>query len=660
MADTTVQETWNRYIYIRDTGHARAVEKMTLCDDFFLGDQWPQADIDRLNAEKRPALTINKTLSRLAAVFGEQIRTQAEIGFKPMHKGPEGSAELMTRVWLAIANANQYRWKRSEVFCDGAIGSRGFYDLRLSFDSNIYGDVVLEKDDAKSVMIDPDANGYDPDSWHDVMRSKWYSYSDVQLMYGTELADKMKSLSSTEYPWEYDALVRFRDRFRDNQRVVVPTGTGWGYYEDSDEAVAFIRVIERQVKEPADMEYFVDPMSGSLMCVPFSWDRNRIAHVVQSRRWAVIRRKGERIRWVQVCGPELVKDEWSPYKHFTTIPYFPFFRNGRATGLVEHLIGPQVLLNKSLSQELHIVNTSANSGWKVKQNSIKNMSIEELEQRGAETGLIIELDDVSNAEKIQPNNIPQGMDRLASKAEGFFGPVSGVPDAMVGMERSPEMPAKAQMAASMRGALNLAKPLENLERTDFMLARNVLDIVQEFYTEERVFRVKTDPYAEDAEEIRVNFQGDSGEILNDLTEGKYDIEATSRPTQETFEESQFDEAVVMRKELGIAIPDEVLIANSKLANKREILANMKKAPPPPELQKRIEKMDADIKKVYAEVDRINADALRKRTSAVEGTVKASKEAQAPPEGEEPEEEPDYTAAATNLLNRRGVAPNAAQ
>lgn len=47
-----------------------------------------------------------------------------------------------------------------------------------------------------------------------------------------------------------------------------------------------------------------------------------------------------------------------------------------------------------------MVNTTANSGWKVKRNALANMTVDELEQRGAETGLVVELDDVSNLEKI--------------------------------------------------------------------------------------------------------------------------------------------------------------------------------------------------------------------------------------------------------------------
>src|SRR6185437_781403 len=102
---------------------------------------------------------------------------------------------------------------------------------------------------------------------------------------------------------------------------------------------------------------------------------------------------------------------------FTQVPFFPYFRRGRTMGIVENLLDPQELLNKTSSQELHIVNTTANSGWKIKKGSLKNMDADEVEQRGAQTGVVFELDDVNDMEKIQPNQIPTGVERITYKEE---------------------------------------------------------------------------------------------------------------------------------------------------------------------------------------------------------------------------------------------------
>lgn len=652
-----VDQLWNRYYYLRDTGHLQYVERSALCDDFFLGFQWSQGDLDKLSASKRPALTINKTLGRLASVFGEQIRTRAEIGFKPSKNSSQESADTLSKIYKNISEANRLRWSRTAVFCDGAVGSRGFYEVELSFADNLLGDVKISRMDGKSVLVDADANAYDPDTWNDVMVTRWYSPEEIAYTWGEELAMRLRSISPGEFPYEGDAIVRYRDRFRTTSPIIVPSTVGWG---DTDAFVRFIRVIEWQRREETTLDYFVNTRTGDMRQVPYSWDRERIAEYVRRSGLGIMRRKGRRIKTQITAANEELFNDWSPYRHFTPVPYFPFFRNGRATGLVEQLIGPQELLNKSLSQELHIINTSANSGWKVRSGRLKNMTIEELEDRGAESGLVLELEELDDAEKIASNNIPTGIDRMVQHASVFFGDVSMVPDASIGQAQA-DVPAKAQRQQAVRGAFNMTMPLDNLEQTDALVARNVLDIVQEYYTDERVFRVTIDSLTGATEEIQANAPQDGGGLLNDLTEGEYDVVVSTQPDQLTFEESQFEHAKEL-KGMGLPIPDEVLIENSQLARKREILQQMKNLPPPPEVQKGIEKLTAEIEKIYAEINRINADALGKRTGAAnriattrkvsaeadevasrtnlaEGA--AARESQPPERGQIVDEEPDF-------------------
>lgn len=77
----------------------------------------------------------------------------------------------------------------------------------------------------------------------------------------------------------------------------------------------------------------------------------------------------------------------------------------------------------------------------------------------------------------------------------------------------------------------------------------------------------------EAQEVPINQPTPTGEILNDLTIGEYDVVITSVPHRETLEDSQFEQAVALR-ELGIALPDSVLIDASRLMNKKEIVRAM--------------------------------------------------------------------------------------
>jgi hypothetical protein len=336
----------------------------------------------------------------------------------------------------------------------------------------------------------------------------------------------------------------------------------------------------------------------------------------------------KRIRWTVTAGSLVLHDEWSPYKHFTVVPYFPTFRYGTTVGVVEHLIGSQELLNKTLSQELHVINTSANSGWIVKAGALVNMSIEELEQKGATTGLVLEVDDPQAVTKIQPNQVPTGLDRVSYKAEEHIKTISGVSDSMQGFDRE-DVAAKAIAYKQQRGSVNFTKVLDNLERTDWLLARNVLDLVQQYYTEERLINITHDDPTREAETIVVNQMDPmTGQISNDLTIGEYDIVITSQPYRATLEDSQFEQARALR-EIGVQIPDAVLIENSRLMRKAEIVKQMQGDQESPEAQKQKE---LQMRAQEAEVMNLEADAHKKQADTQLSMARAQKEA----EGENPE------------------------
>ena len=239
------------------------------------------------------------------------------------------------------------------------------------------------------------------------------------------------------------------------------------------------------------------------------------------------------------------------------------------------------------------------------------MSIEELEQKGASTGLVIELDDIQNAEKIQPNQTPQGLDRISYKAEEHIKTISNISDSMQGFDRE-DVAAKAIQAKQSRGSINMTKVMDNLERTDYLLARNILDIVQEYYTEPRVMNITHDDLLMQSETVEVNTYNEAtGQIENDLTLGEYDIIITSTPYRATLEDSQFEQAMAMR-EAGVAVPDDVLIENSRLQRKAEILKKMQGDQNSPEAQAQ---RQLQARAQEAEVVKLESEAMQKQADA---------------------------------------------
>lgn len=606
---------WERFEYLKVRGHNAFVEKAARCESFFAGDQWEQADLDTLKAQRRPALTINKIISTLGTMMGEQIYNRNDTTFRPSTGARAETAESLSMLWKQLAQDNQLAWVRSELFCDGIIRSRGFVDIRLAFDDSMQGEVNIENLNSKNVLIDCDAEEYDPDRWNDVIVSKWMCPQDIEILYTKEDAEALRLRDGAGFSFGYDSIDLYRDRFGGAAEFSQGHNA-----EDTNGIRRNIRVLDRQHRKLDRYEHFVDLQTGDTRPVPSTWDRNKIASVLEKTqgRMGVIKKLAKRVRWTVTADDIVLHDAWSPYKHFTVVPYFPYFRYGRTIGLVENLLGSQELLNKVTSQELHVVNTTANSGWKLKAGSLKNMSIEELEMKGAQTGLVLELDDTASAEKITPNATPTGLDRISYKAEEHIKTISNVSDYQQGNARE-DVSGKALQLNRQTGSVNMSKSMDNLSRTDFLIARNVIDIVQEYYTEPRIINITHGDLLKEPEALAVNQVDEAtGEITNDLTIGEFDIIVSSTPYRDTLEDSQFEQAMAM-KEAGVAIPDDVIVENSRLTRKADVAKRMQGDQTSPEalarkqLAQRMQTAEVELAEAKASQTRAD-DGLKQATT----------------------------------------------
>jgi len=622
------KKIWTRYAWARDNGHAKYVEKAEKCDRFFMGDQWDPTDRARLELVRRPALTINKILPTVSNIMGEQIQARAETSFRPRAGAPSETADVLNKVYRQIMDNNQMAWKRSDMFADGIITSRGFLDVRIDYNDSMEGEVAIDNMNPKNVVIDPDGEDYDPDTWSEVFTTKWVTADDIAVLYSEEDANLLRNREQSYFPYGYDSIQAFRDRFGDRFNPMYT-----GDYDNSN-VMRNIRIIDRQYRMLDRQKHFVS-QDGDMRPIPQEFDRNRIATFVEKFGFSVTTKLVRRIRWTVIADNVLLHDDWSPYKHYTIVPFFPHFRRGSTVGLVENLIGSQELLNKVTSQELHVVNTTANSGYKVKAGALSNMTVEELEEKGAQTGIVIEVngDPDKDVQKIAPNQVPQGLDRISYKAEEHVKTISGVSDSMQGMDRA-DVAAKAIQQKRQAGSTNLVKPLDNLTRTDYILARNVLDLVQEFYTEQRIMTITHDQTTGATEQFTINQTTPTGEVVNDLTLGEYDIVITSVPARESLEDSQFEQAIAMR-EAGIQLPDSVMIDASRLMNKKDIIKQMQGDQESPEAQQQkqlqMRAQAAEVSKAEGEAAQKHADAGLKQAKTQQTAVETQIAAQGEPD-----------------------------
>ncbi|MGB2145951.1 MAG: hypothetical protein ACPHZ7_03185 [Vibrio toranzoniae] len=611
---------WARYERARDNGHLDYVDMALRCDEYYQGDQWDPDDEARLESEGRPALTINTILPTVNTILGEQSSRRADVKFKPRRGGDEEVAHTLTKLYMQIADNNKLDWVEQQVFSDGLImDGRGYFDVRMDFSDHVEGEIRITAKDPLDILIDPDAKDADPKTWNEVFETKWMTLDEIEELYGSKCAERLLFVAENGMSFGPDSVEYQETRFGDTESNDDHFGAGVPGDEEYRNVKA-LRVVERQHKKICRADFFVDKVTGDQRECPPAWNDRKKKKFAKEYDMELISKVIRKVRWTVTCDQVVLHDDWSPYNDFTIVPFFCYFRRGRPFGVVRNLLSPQEQLNKIASQELHIVNTTANSGWMVESGSLVGMTADDLEEHGAETGLVLEYArGTTPPQKIGANQIPTGLDRIAQKAQANIQAISGINESMLGTD-SAEVSGIAIQAKQNRGAVMIQVPLDNLAKARQYLAEKVLNLIQTFYTEERVVQVtnEEDPM-QPREQMMLNVETPEGDIINNLTIGEYDVIIATAPARDTFDETQFAEALSLRQ-AGVAIPDDAIITYSHLRRKEELAKRIRvmtgQEPPTPEQaeamamqqQLQMQNLQLETAKLEAEVKKLQSDA----------------------------------------------------
>ena len=620
------ERQWHRYVRARDAGHRRFVEDAERFRCYYEGDQWEQQVRKQLEDEGRPALTINMVLSTINAMLGEYTNRQASLSYKPKHNGTFDRAQILTKLSQHILDENDYESVEWDCVTDGLIPGRGFLDVRLNFDQHMQGDIVINSLDPTEVVLDPDAKEYDPDTWSEVIRTFWSTLDEIEVEFGKDKREEVEGLVSRGSYYGYDSFEFDRNQFGDDDDF-----SDFYRHHETDRNVRNIRLISRQYKQVTRASFFIDPDTGDLSPVPMDWSEERRDEFAKRMNLFIHKKPSQRIRWTVTVDKVVLHDEWSPYESFTIVPFFPYFQRGRPFGAVENLVGSQDHLNKTTSQELHVINTTANSGWTVEEGTLVNMTEDEFAERGAETGLVLVHARGSNApQKVQPNQVPTGLELLSNKSRQFLREISGL-EGVLGID-SPEISGVALEGKNQRANVQLAVPFMNLARTRRIVGRRILELVQRFYTENRLITiVKRTPghNEEKTEQVEINKPDEFGDIANDVTLGRYGVVVGTQPSRDNFDDVQFAEAMQLRQN-GVAVPDHIIVRYSRLADRNELselLAEQVGAAEPTEqeLQLQRQQQQLQIQTAQAELEKLMAEAEETQSRAQLNAAKAEKE-----------------------------------
>ena len=542
-----------------DGGHETYCNEAEKSENYVFGEQWHTDDKKRMDTQRKPTLTINKILPAVAAIYGEWASMNSELSLQATHDDAADNATVLSKVIKHCLQRCRYEDLKNEQALSALITNRGFVRMTLDDSVDPSGEIKIEPMDSNFVVLSPDVKQYDPDAWPEVFFFDWMDEQELELNFGDEAA---ASVTDSVTAYNEDTW-RWKHTVGEGEQATRTWDT------DSDERE--YRVVTREFFALRNVWMFTDTATTEFRTIPCDdMSKRKAQQYARENRLQLSKIKHKCIYVVSWVGETVLKEGWSPYRHFTVYPMFCYFHQGKLMSAVKNLMSIQDQLNKAESQELHAVNSLTNGGWTVEENSLVNMTEAELQERGSETGLVIVTRrGYEKPGKIQPNSIPSGLSVIGQKAGVHMQEVSGVNAAMMG-QMPPSAAARLAEAKRAAGSTLLQWPIGNMLRAESFLVRGVLDIIQEYFTEERVFLI-TNGDGETQEVLKVNSTDPEGNPLANLNIGRFDVRLVRKPKQDAVEDYELLELMQMR-EAGAEIPEWMLLQKSHISNKAELVA----------------------------------------------------------------------------------------
>lgn len=551
-------------------------EQAKKCVEFVEGRQWSARELKLAEMEDRPLITLNKIAPLIRLVLGYHRQNRVDARYLPTDdsSSSEGVATTLTKIAKHIHSLNEMEYVDAEVFLDGIMTGRGFYDFRLNFEHNDFGEIVATAKDPFTIRPDPDSDQYAVSKWGYYFEARWASIDEVEHEFGRDIASLIVPLlGGAGYrggvPADILEYIEEKTPWRTFGGHQNNLWSGYGSLESFiantiDPARKNIRVIDCQHKIRVMQRNIVDLETGDRAPIPTNYTQDQVAKLLMwsAEQYAA---RGEqcplrvewrptmRVRWTTMIGDIIVHDDWSPYEDYTLVGYFPYFRRGQTRGMVDDLIDSQREINMRRSSEIDTVSRVAHSGWMWHKDSLEEGEKEKIETHGGAPGINIEWkgDPSMKPERIEPGQMPTAIKDLEQAATLDLKEIAGINDSALGqMDRVQS--GRAIEARQRQSILGLEMYLDNKRRTKKHCAGKILEMVQNHYTEPRLFKMLGDNGVYSM--IGINQRDAVGNILMNVNTGRYTVAIDERPLSGTFLAAQFEELMALIEKGILPVP----------------------------------------------------------------------------------------------------------
>ncbi len=480
----------------------RAIRSM----NFYRGAQWDQEDIDLNKSVGVPSLTINLIKPSVNFLAGTQKKIRKDIKIFPVKGATHLDANIITTLIKHLMDKSNAQQLISEDYRDGAITGKGW--LKASIDKTYdieNGDILIEKLNSFNIFEDSNPTEYDLNiSGKFIIEIRWEDQDKLMKQFPKK-KDQLKSVKPDSSTASDESLIKYLSS--DNK---TPT------FESSDDQLRIVsrdkykfRVIECWTKTYEKRKHWIDKINFTDKIITTKEDIKIAEKATENNKRFSIIENVDAILWkIVIVNNILLEKIKEPFKveddkdldlqpSVNLFPYFRYsfdFTNGRSEGIVDGLIDAQQETNKLKSQELHIMNTTANSGYTYEDGSISKDMEKELEEQGARTGLHIKYNKgFQPPAKIPPNPLPVGHQFLLEQAHRDIEDISGINKSSKGITQSQESGKLNQLRTAEALTINNTS-FDNLDYTMKLLGNFLHELIRStnVYSKEEIENILDD------------------------------------------------------------------------------------------------------------------------------------------------------------------------
>jgi hypothetical protein len=538
---------------------------------FEAGDQTLWNDLyANLPANRRRQFNFNRIKRVINMISGHQRRNRKSTIVVPVENGDAETADQFSKIMLWINQQEGMLETVSESFQGALVTGMNLLQVWVDYRSDpISGNVKIDNCSYNSFLIDPFFRKADLSDCNALWKRSFLTKREcaallpdqeelIMSLAANDSRDGKFQFMPESYNYGLKNLLTYDEfYYRDyrKQKMLVDTQTGevleWKS-ADSDRLNEFLR----QYPQVTVIEQDVPTV--------------RVAIVVQGK--------------VAYDGPNPLGIDTYPFvpvfAYYTPqLPYFPW----RIQGVVRGLRDAQYLYNRRKIIELDIFESQINSGWKYKENALVNPK--DIFQSGQGRGLALKEEAMmSDVEQIMPPQVPPSMIQLSDSLAREVQEISGVNEELLGSA----VDEKAGILSMLRqgaGLTTLQGLFDQLDRSQKLLGKIVLDVVQNNFTPGKVKRIIE-------QEPTIQFYNKAF--------GKYDASVEEGLNTTTQRQMQLVQLLQL-KETGIPIPDDILLDACTVQDKKKLVDSIAKARQAQE-QAQQAKMQAEVQESMARAD----------------------------------------------------------